>query len=306
MKKNEIIGKITKMVNKTSIKLKKHSPEILIIAGVTGTVVSTVLACKATTKLSKVLEEHKKDVDAVHECADNEKLKDEYTTDDAKKDLTIIYAQTGVKIVKLYAPAVVLGALSLTSIIASNNILKKRNIALTAAYATVNESFKKYRSNVVERYGEQIDQELRYGIKAKKFEETIKDAETGKEKKVKSTVNVVSGDECGYARYFDNTCEGFENDTQYNLCMLRANQQYANNILQAKGYIFLNDVYDMLGIPRTKAGQMVGWVYRENNEVGDNFVDFGILETNRETENGSYEPVILLDFNPDGNILDLI
>lgn len=306
MKKNEIIGKITKMVNKTSIKLKKHSPEILIIAGVTGTVVSTVLACKATTKLSKVLEEHKKDVDAVHECADNEKLKDEYTTDDAKKDLTIIYAQTGVKIVKLYAPAVVLGALSLTSIIASNNILKKRNIALTAAYATVNESFKKYRSNVVERYGEQIDQELRYGIKAKKFEETIKDAETGKEKKVKSTVNVVSGDECGYARYFDSTCEGFEKDTQYNLCMLRANQQYANNILQAKGYIFLNDVYDMLGIPRTKAGQMVGWVYRENNEVGDNFVDFGILETNRETENGSYEPVILLDFNPDGNILDLI
>lgn len=116
----------------------------------------------------------------------------------------------------------------------------------------------------------------------------------------------MSGDECGYARYFDSTCEGFENDTQYNLCMLRANQQYANNILQAKGYIFLNDVYDMLGIPRTKAGQMVGWVYRENNEVGDNFVDFGILETNRETENGSYEPVILLDFNPDGNILDLI
>lgn len=306
MKKNEIIGKITKMVNKTSIKLKKHSPEILIIAGVTGTVVSTVLACKATTKLTKVLEEHKSDVDAVHKCTDDEKLKDEYTTDDAKKDLTIIYAQTGVKIVKLYAPAVVLGALSLTSIIASNNILKKRNIALTAAYATVNESFKKYRSNVVERYGEQIDQELRYGIKAKKFEETIKDAETGKEKKVKSTVNVVSGDECGYARYFDSTCEGFENDTQYNLCMLRANQQYANNILQAKGYIFLNDVYDMLGIPRTKAGQMVGWVYRENNEVGDNFVDFGILETNRETEKGSYEPVILLDFNPDGNILDLI
>lgn len=111
MKKNEIIGKITKMVNKTSIKLKKHSPEILIIAGVTGTVVSTVIACKATTKLSKVLEEHKKDVDAVHECADNEKLKDEYTTDDAKKDLTIIYAQTGVKLVKLYAPAIALGAL---------------------------------------------------------------------------------------------------------------------------------------------------------------------------------------------------
>jgi hypothetical protein len=88
--------------------------------------------------------------------------------------------------------------------------------------------------------------------------------------------------------------------------MLRGQQQYANDLLHARGYVFLNDVYDMLGIDRTKEGQIVGWVYNKNNEVGDNFVDFGILETNRETEDGSYEPAILLDFNVDGNILDLI
>lgn len=297
MKKNEIITKVTSAVNTATIKVKKHSPEILIVAGVVGTVASAVMACKATTKLSTVLEEHKKDV--------NEEIKADYSQEDAKKDLTIIYAQTGAKLVKLYAPAIALGALSITSIVASNNILRKRNVALAAAYATVDKSFKEYRNRVVERFGEQVDKELKYDIKAKKFEETVKDPETGKEKKVKSTVNVANADS-GYARFFDETCKGYEKDTQYNLLMLRGQQQYANDLLHARGYVFLNDVYDMLGIDRTKEGQIVGWVYNKNNEVGDNFVDFGILETNRETEDGSYEPAILLDFNVDGNILDLI
>lgn len=302
MKKNEIITKVTSAVNTATIKVKKHSPEILIVAGVVGTVASAVMACKATTKLSTVLEEHKKDVNAVHECSENEEIKADYSQEDAKKDLTIIYAQTGAKLVKLYAPAI---ALSITSIVASNNILRKRNVALAAAYATVDKSFKEYRNRVVERFGEQVDKELKYDIKAKKFEETVKDPETGKEKKVKSTVNVANADS-GYARFFDETCKGYEKDTQYNLLMLRGQQQYANDLLHARGYVFLNDVYDMLGIDRTKEGQIVGWVYNKNNEVGDNFVDFGILETNRETEDGSYEPAILLDFNVDGNILDLI
>ena len=305
MKKNEIITKVTSAVNTATIKVKKHSPEILIVAGVVGTVASAVMACKATKKLSTVLEEHKKDVNAVHECSENEEIKADYSQEDAKKDLTIIYAQTGVKLVKLYAPAIALGALSITSIVASNNILRKRNVALAAAYATVDKSFKEYRNRVVERFGEQVDKELKYDIKAKKFEETVKDPETGKEKKVKSTVNVANADS-GYARFFDETCKGYEKDTQYNLLMLRGQQQYANDLLHARGYVFLNDVYDMLGIDRTKEGQIVGWVYNKNNEVGDNFVDFDILETNRETEDGSYEPAILLDFNVDGNILDLI
>lgn len=305
MNKNEIISKVTGVVNTAGIKVKKYSPEILIVAGIVGTVASAVMACRATTKLSTVLEEHKDNVDSVHKCTESEELKSEYSQEDAKRDLTIIYAQTGVKLVKLYAPAIALGALSLASIIASNDILRKRNVALAAAYATVDKSFKEYRNRVVDRFGDQVDKELKYDIKAKKFEETVKDPETGKEKKVKSTVNIV-GDGNGYMRFFDEKCKGYEKDTQYNLCMLRGQQQYANDLLHARGHVFLNDVYDMLGMERTKEGQIVGWVYDKNNEVGDNFVDFGILETNRETEDGTYEPVIALDFNVDGNILDLI
>ena len=148
MKKEEIIKNVSTTFSKVSVKLKKHSPEILVVAGVVGTVASAVMACHATTKLDSVLEKSKKDIDAIHKCAENEELAAEYSKDDAKKDLTIVYVQAGVKVAKLYAPAVALGTLSIASIVASHNILKKRNVALAAAYATVDKTFKEYRKNI--------------------------------------------------------------------------------------------------------------------------------------------------------------
>ena len=288
MKKEEIMKSVSTTFGKVSVKLKKHSPEILVVAGVVGTVASAVMACHATTKLDSVLEKSKKDIDAIHKCAENEELATEYSKDDAKKDLTIVYVQAGVKVAKLYAPAVALGTLSIASIVASHNILKKRNVALAAAYATVDKTFKEY-------------------IKAKKFEETVTDPDSGKEKKVKSTVDVAAPSTNDYARFFDDTCEAYESNMDYNLMYLRSQQNLANDKLKANGYLFLSDVYDQLGIKRTKMSQTVGWIYKpEGNENGDNFVDFGILETNRETENGGYEKAILMEFNVDGPILDLI
>lgn len=316
MKKIELMT----TVNKIGFKLKKHSPEILAVAGVVGTVVSAVMACKATTKASDILEKAKEDIDAIHECATDEKFAEEYTPEDVKKDLAIVYIQTGVKLAKLYAPAVVLGALSLSSILASNNILRKRNVALAAAYATVDKGFKQYRNRVIERFGEEVDRELKHGIKAKKIEKVIV-GEDGKEKKVKETVNVVEKDSLSdYTFFFDESNPYWEKDGNYNRMFLLAQQQYANDKLKANGYLFLNDVLDDLGIPRTKAGQIVGWVYNPDNPNGDNYVDFGIYETYRRDEESFvkdramhervgkevYERVVLLDFNVDGNILDLM
>ena len=65
----------------------------------------------------------------------------------------------------------------------------------------------------------------------------------------------------------------------------------------------------MLGIPKTKAGQVVGWVYDPEHPVGDNYVDFGLFDLDRERVrrfvNGD-ERNILLDFNVDGNIWELM
>lgn len=308
MKMNDILKNVTGSVNKVTFRLKKHSPEILIVAGVVGTVASTVLACKATTKVGKIVDDTKNDIEEVHNAVEAgvTKANEPYTKDDSKKDLTIIYAQTGVKLVKLYAPSAVLGVLSLTGIITSHNILRKRNAALAAAYVTIDKTYKEYRGRVIERFGENVDKELRYNIKAKKIEETVKDPETGKEKKVKTTVGVASPEVNDYARWFDESCENYEGNMEYNLMYLRAQQQFANDKLRVDGYLFLSDIYEILGIRRTKMSQTVGWIYKPENPNGDNFVDFGIIETYRETEDGGLEKAIFMNFNVDGPILDLI
>jgi len=189
--KTEIMKSVNGVTSKAVMKLKKHSPEILVVAGIAGTVVSAVLACKATTKVAEILDETKGTLDTIHEGMETGAINgQEYTTEDGKKDTVVVYAQTGMKLAKLYGPAIILGTLSITSILASNNILRKRNVALGAAYAAIDKSFKEYRGRVIERFGEQVDAELKYGIKAKKFEEIEVDPETGKEKKVKKTVMV--------------------------------------------------------------------------------------------------------------------
>lgn len=310
MKKTEIATKVSRKFNKLAFGVRKHSPEILVAFGVAGTVVSAVMACKATTKISTILDKAKEDLEPIHKVQESKKFSEQYTQDDAKKDLAIVYVQTGIRFAKLYAPSVILGTLSLTSILASTNILRKRNIALAAAYATVDRGFKEYRNRVIERFGEEIDRELKYNIKAKEIEEKITD-ENGKEKTVKKTVMVADDPNqySDYARFFDDGCTGWEKDSEYNLMFLRSEQNYANDRLKARGYLFLNEVYERLGIKPTKAGQAVGWIYDPDNpkHKGDNYVDFGIYEIDRERSRAfvnGYERTILLDFNVDGPILD--
>lgn len=299
--KNEIVKSISGVTNKTVMKLKKHSPEIFVVAGVVGAVASAVIACKATTKVSRINEEAKDSIDTIHESAEKgvTPAGETYSVEDSKKDLSIVYVQTGIKYAKLYAPAVILGTLSITSILASNNILRKRNIALGAAYAAIDKSFKEYRGRVIERFGEQVDHELKYNLKAKKFEEIEVDPETGKEKKVKKTVTVADPNlQSDYAVYFDQKSRNYETNMDYNRMFLKAQQQFANDKLQTRGHIFLNEVLDDLDLPRSPAGQIVGWTA----DGPDGYVNFRILEVERETEDGRHEPALLLDFNVQGDI----
>ncbi len=307
--KSKIMTKLTTVMGKTGLVLKKHSPEIFITAGIIGTVASAVIACKATTKISGILDDAKAQLDTIHDCAEDKDMAEKYTESDAKKDTTIVYVQTGVKLAKLYAPAVILGALSIASIITSNGILQKRNAALAAAYMTVDKSFKEYRSRVKERFGENVDRELRYDVKA----ETVKAVSTDEDGNVTETeITTYTGDPnlySDYARIFDETNPAWEKDSEYNLYFLKAQQEYANNLLKSRGYLFLNEVYTMLGFPITKAGQVVGWLYRPDEPTGDNYVDFGIFNIHNQKAcdfvNG-YERSIILDFNVDGNIYDLM
>lgn len=310
MKKLAFMNTISRSAHRMAFKLQKHSPEILVVAGVIGAVASAVMACKATTKLSDILDDSRDKIDSIHDVIENpDKVDEEYTQEDGNKDLAIVYTQTALKIAKVYAPAVILGGLSITAILTSNNILRKRNIALAAAYTAVDKSFKDYRGRVVERFGKELDKELRYNIKAKEVEETVTD-EKGNEKTVKKTVDVVDPNAISeFAKFFDDGCIGWTKDPELNMIFLRQQEAAATKRLEDRGHLFLNEVYDMLGIPHTRAGQIVGWIYDEKNPIGDNYVDFGIYDTSKEANRNfvnGYERTILLDFNVDGNILDLM
>ena len=307
MSKPEFVTNLTRTFHRAGLQLKKHSPEILVVAGVVGVVTSAVMACKATTKIEPIKEEAHKKVEAIKQQAeDNNKETDDK---EVSRALARVYLQTGFEFAKLYAPSVVLGGLSIGSILASNNIMRKRNVALAAAYTAVDSSYRGYRGRVIERFGEKLDRELKYGIKTEEVEEIEVD-ENGEQKVVKKHVETV-GNEVDmyspYARFFDDGCTGWEKDPEFNLMYLRTVQAHANDILYAEGHLFLNDVYEMLGIPKTAAGQVIGWV--KDNPKGDGYVDFGIYDINkpknRDFVNG-YERTIILDFNVDGNILDLI
>ena len=301
--------KLVRNYYKTEMVVRKHSPEILATVGVIGVIGSVVLACKSTMKLNEVLEESKETIDKIKEVQQDPKYAETYSVEDANKDLAIVYTQTGLKLVKLYAPAIALGTVSLTCLLTSNNILKKRNAALSAAYMTVDKSFKDYRNRVAERFGAEIEKEIRYNIKAEEVEKKIINDKGEEEiitEKVKSMDPNTYSD---YARFFDESCAAWQNDPEYNLMFLKSQQQYANDLLVSRGRLFLNEVYRMLGIDETKAGQVVGWVYDPDCPVGDNYVDFGIYDMDRERVRAfvnGYEPNILLDFNVDGNIWDLM
>ena len=301
--------KLMNVYNGVKGKVEKHSPEILMGVGVVGVVATTVTACRATMKLNDILDECAETRDKIKSVQENPAYEDRYSDEDAQKDLTINYVQTGVKIAKLYAPSVALGVLSVGCLLGSHSVMQKRNAALSAAYLTVDKSFKEYKQRVIDRVGEEVEKEIRYGIKAEEVAETVVD-EDGNETTVTETVKMMNPNlYSDYARFFDAASPCWQNDPEYNLMFLRAQQQYANDLLRAKGRLFLNDVYEMLGLEKSKAGQIVGWVYDPENPNGDNFVDFGIYDMSKERVRAfvnGYEANILLDFNVDGNIWDLM
>ena len=318
--KPETVNKITRMFHKTKFQINKYSPEILLGVGIVGVIGSTIMACKATTKIHTVLDDAKDQIDMIHKGVEDGKVISvvngaevpvDYSKKDGDKDLTITYAKTGMGLAKLYGPAVLIGVSSVVCILASYNIIHKRNVALAAAYATIDNGFKQYRSRVVERFGQELDRELRYNIKSHEVEEIVKD-EDGKESVVKNkivTANIDPDNE--YARFFDEYCRGWRKDAEYNRMFIQQIQNWANNKLQTEGFLYLNDVYEMLGFDKTKAGQVVGWIYDKTGElgIGDNYVDFGIYdlhdERKRDFINGR-ERSVLLDFNVDGNIWQLM
>lgn len=303
---------LTQKTGRAGLYLQKHSPEILLGAGLIGGVVAAVMAAKATLKVDDILMSHEERMSTIEVGLEEHPLS--YTEHDAMKDKAVVYVQTGMRIAKLYGPSVSLGFLSLAAILASHGVMRNRQVALVAAYNLLAEGFKSYRARVIEDLGEETDRNYFLGLKDENYTEHSIDEE-GKKVKTKKTRKALYDHDFKsiYARFFDETNAQYRTDRTMNKAFLLAQQNYMNDVLIIRGHVFLNEVYQALGFPHTKEGAIVGWVLKDpktmKEEGRDGHIDFGIFDVEndpgREFVNGT-NPTILLDFNVDGIIFDLI
>lgn len=306
-----IVNSLARTAKTVGRALKNAAPEIAVVGGTIGLVTAAVIACKETPKAMKVVEEHQEKVETVEQALENgvTSAGEDYTEEDAKHDKTMIFVQDGLQLVKVYAPAVILATVSIVSIFAGGRIFRKRITALTGAYALLEQNFSKYRNGVIDKFGKDIDRELRYGIK-KELHEKAETDENGNTKTEVEEVETTNYDGYSdYARFFDESSPYWQKNGGMNLSFLVAQQSFATDKLKRDGVLFLNDVYTMLGIPRTAQGQQVGWVYDPDRTDIDSYVDFGISEVIRNKKRyqefvRDYERSLLLDFNCDGSILN--
>lgn len=321
MKKNT---KFSAFLDNVNLQLYKHKPEIMLTAGVGGLIFAGVLAVKQTFKAKPIVDEYKKmkeetatgNYDIVkydnpefpHGTATDKMALHHLNGDD--RAMTVAF---GLEMVKLYALPTVIAAGGAVLAFASNNEMKKRAAVLSMAYSGLATMYDKYRERVVEKYGEAEDLYFRTGISKKTVKKTVVD-ENGNKVKVTEDVydvNLEKADE--YSIFFDETCTGWTKDSQANKTFLLMQQAYANEKLRmrrytnakGRGFLFLNEVYTMLGLPETAEGQVVGWVYDPSSDKFANKVDFGIfdIDNNGRFVNG-LDKVPLLTFNVDGMILN--
>ncbi len=307
------VAKFAPIISKAKILTKKHGPEILLVGGTILVVTGAVTACRQTLKAHDILEKANEDLQDVEKAIEVSNSED-YTAKDARNDRFRVYGRTFIDLAKCYGPSVIAGLIGFGMIFGGHRILKARNIALGAAYSGLLTNFRNYQNKVKEQLGEDKELLLRSG--AEKEDISVIDEETGKEKKIKNAT-VMHDHGAGhsvYARLFDEANANWSKNPGSNLMFLRSQQNYANDKLRADGYLFLNDVYRMLGFPATSEGQIVGWVYDPGNEEheGDNYVDFDMYDILYKDSDAKRdflncrEPSVWLDFNVDGVVYDLI
>jgi len=306
MNLQNIKNSMTQTFGRTSLNLQKHSPEILLGAGIIGLVGAIYLASQAGRKVDELL------VDTKLNFAELDMK--EAAGKDIVKEKAELYVRTALEFGKLYAPTVGLGVLSISAILASHGVMVNRQVSLVAAYNLLAEGFKNYRDRVVEELGEEVDRKYYLGLRDEKYTETEVDEE-GKKTKVKKVRQVPDRFAPSvYSRFFDESNSQYRGERQLNKAFLLAQQNYANDVLILRGHLFLNEVYERLGFPHTQAGSIVGWVLKDpktmRQEGRDGYVSFGLEEYNDHPATQEFmnltNPTVLLDFNVDGIIWNLI
>ena len=315
-----IVGAVKGFGRNCKMKLIKHSPELCLIFGVAGVVGGTVLACHATLKVKDKIDTRDEKINAIKERYTETLEVDEngdttvsvYDNKDCKREITKVHVMTALDIAKDYAPAVISTGVGIGLLCGGHHTLNKRYVAMTAAYTGLQKTFNDYRSNVRLRFGDDVDKELLYGV----VNVTVTDPETKEEKTLPCTdISKYGQIDADTRILFDEVSPFWTKDPEENRNFIELTLYNLNNKLEQRGkesgkhaVLFLNEALDKFGLPRTPAGQYLGWYYDPDvtHKIDAGlYSSYSVNEGSDRFLNG-VEPSIWLSFNVDGNVLDRV
>jgi hypothetical protein len=281
---------------KVMSKAEKNSPEILIGAGIVLGVAAGVTACMATAKAEETLDEIKEDIEEAKEAPEEEK----------SKEVSKAYVMAAGKMVKLYWKPMALGAMSIASILCGHNILRKRHIALAAAYGSLEKAYDGLRKRIEEEFSKEAAERFANGIKV--VEDPRKDKDG---KKKKGTIDIIDPDKVlsPYTYIFGPDCATWTGNMEYDIMFLQGCQKFANDTLITSGKLVLSDMFVEMRVYEwlDKNAYVTGWVLPPHyyKETCAPYVNFNISRVFKDYQDGNGPiEVLMVNFNCDGYIWD--
>lgn len=302
---NRLGDAATRFGHKAAFKIKKASPELLLVGGIVCIVGGTVLACKATKKASDILDEGHDEVEVMREAIDDpEGNLVKVDEKEVKKGIAKSKLRTLGRVAGAYAPAVALGSAGIAMIFTSHGIMRKRNGALLASYNALDAMFKTYRARVLEEEdGKERDRRYLLGNDISEISE-----DQMNEFDLVRRVNEDAGGMLSQypewygmhtVRFDANTSAAFSMHPFSNLNRIRSTESVMTSRLHEKGYVSLNEVLHELHMDPVPWGQLVGRIWMPGEEDDNEFV-IEAVEVNQDQPGSP----IILNFHLDGMIWD--
>jgi hypothetical protein len=181
-----------------------------------------------------------------------------------------------------YIPAIAIGASAIFCIFGANVLNQRQQAAVISAYALLDAACREHKNKVKELLGEETARQVRGAIAKDKYD----DSEIS-----------VSGEkqlfyEEFYGKFFERTKEE----------VLLAEYHFNRNFA-LRGHTSLNEFYEFLDLPPTKAGEKLGWSLEAGGEFyGYFWVDFE--HERAEMDDGLECFIITMPFSPTLDYLD--
>lgn len=291
---NLVPKSLSRMTHRSLLKINASSPTILVVAGVVGLGATAVMAAKATRKIDPVLDEHKQT---------RSEIGYSIQTKEQQRELVKLYAHTTFELTKIYGPTIFVGTTSAIAVLGGHKILRTRHAAALSAYSGLMEQFTAYRRRIVQTLGAEMEQDIFDGAHGE-YEE---DPDHPGEYKLKSKWDGSNNPDSYLRPWFDEANVNWSRNPENTYMFLKGVQNHANRMLEIRGHVFLNDVFDWLNMPRQPEAVVAGWL--RDNPDGDKFIDFGFMSSNDPHTvafRNQVERTVRLNFNIDGPIWDKI